>query len=389
MRRLSVTIGLLYESVKNHDIKLIAGEKGLSKAVKWVHMVENIEIATFLEGGEVTFSTGIGLSNEFELINLIEGIIKSKASGIVINIGPYIKKIDKKCIDYCNETNTPLFVVPWHVHMAEIMRVFCIKITENEKNSLEISTSIQNAIFYHEREDLYLSQLEIHGFKSENKYCIAVFDVNKFDMINDEKYIIRLNECIENYLSVYYKQAVCVRINNQLIFLFMNTTESKVLEILQKIVKHCESKHLIKSIFIGIGKETKSIRCIYKSYRQADSVVIINKKKYNNDICRYDDIGIYKLLFAIQDRNVIRSFIDETIGKVIEYDSYNNTDYFTVLRCYLSYNGSLQDTANELYIHRNTVNYKIKKSEEILNVDLSKLEIREMIDIAYKLHDIL
>ena len=118
MRRLSVTIGLLYESVKNHDIKLIAGEKGLSKAVKWVHMVENIEIATFLEGGEVTFSTGIGLSNEFELINLIEGIIKSKASGIVINIGPYIKKIDKKCIDYCNETNTPLFVVPWHVHMA-------------------------------------------------------------------------------------------------------------------------------------------------------------------------------------------------------------------------------------------------------------------------------
>ena len=193
MRRLSVTIGLLYESVKNHDIKLIAGEKGLSKAVKWVHMVENIEIATFLEGGEVTFSTGIGLSNEFELINLIEGIIKSKASGIVINIGPYIKKIGKKCIDYCNETNTPLFVVPWHVHMAEIMRVFCIKITENEKNSLEISTSIQNAIFYHEREDLYLSQLEIHGFKSENKYCIAVFDVNKFDMINDEKYIIRLN----------------------------------------------------------------------------------------------------------------------------------------------------------------------------------------------------
>ena len=139
---MSVTIGLLYESVKNHDIKLIAGEKGLSKAVKWVHMVENIEIATFLEGGEVTFLTGIGLSNEFELINLIEGIIKSKASGIVINIGPYIKKIDKKCIDYCNETNTPLFVVSWHVHMAEIMRVFCIKITENEKNSLEISTSI-------------------------------------------------------------------------------------------------------------------------------------------------------------------------------------------------------------------------------------------------------
>lgn len=382
-------MGMLYESVDNYDIKLIAGKEGLNRVVKWVHMVENIEIATFLGGGEITFLTGIGLSEESDLFNLIEGIIKSKASGIVVNIGPYIKDVNKRCIDYCNKTNTPLFIVPWHVHMAEIMRIFCIKITEDEKNALEISTSIQNAIFYPKREELYISQLEMHGFKSEYKYCVAIFDVNKFDISDDEKYITRLHQYIENYMAVYYKKGVCIIVNNQLIFLFTNTSCSKVSEILQKIIEYCKNKNLIKGISVGIGNEAKSIRCIYKSYKQAENVVVINRKKYKNDVCIYDDIGIYKLLFAIQDRTVIKNFIDETIGKIIEYDNYNNTDYFTVLRCYLSYNGSLQDTANELYIHRNTVNYKIKKIEEILSVDLSKLETREMIDIAYKLQDIL
>lgn len=384
-----VTMGELYESVENYEIKLIAGKEGLNKTVKWVHMVENIEIATFLEGGEVTFLTGIGLAKKEDLYNLIEGIIDSKASGIVVNIGPYIETVDKKCIDYCNKKNIPLFIVPWHVHMAGIMRGFCIKITESEKNEIEISTSIQNAIFYPKREDLYALQLEMYGFKSESKYCVAIFEINKFDISEDEKYITKLHQCIESYFLVYYVKGVCINIKNQLILLFSNATDEKVSDIVQKVIKYCENKGFKKELIIGIGKETKSIRCIYKSYRQADNVVTINSRKYNNIICKYEDIGIYKLLFAISDRNVVRNYIDETIGKIIEYDIYNETDYFTVLRCYLSYNGSLQDTANELYIHRNTVNYKIRKIEEILKVDLSRLEIREMIDIAYKLQDIL
>ena len=42
----------------------------------------------------------------------------------------------------------------------------------------------------------------------------------------------------------------------------------------------------------------------------------------------------------------------------------------------MKHNGSVQDTAEELFVHRNTVNYKIKKIEALLNVDITKLSVR-------------
>ena len=47
-----------------------------------------------------------------------------------------------------------------------------------------------------------------------------------------------------------------------------------------------------------------------------------------------------------------------------------------VLKKYLQNNGSVNDTANQMYVHRNTINYKLKKIEEILDVDLSSLDFR-------------
>lgn len=384
-----VTIGNLFDKVKKQEIKLIAGEKGLNNVVKWVHMVENVEISSFLSGGEVTFLTGIGLEKDQDLFELIQGIISYGASGIVVNIGPYIKGISNECIDYCNKKEIPLFAVPWHVHMAEIMRLFCFSLTEADKNNLEISTSIRNAIFFPERTDLYLAQLELHGIKNDLKYCAVVMCINKFDISEDEKYIEKLQQCIETYFLVSKYKGWCFNINNELVFLFNNINENKVNEVIEKIEKYCEDKGFEKQISIGIGNQTKSIRCISKSYKQAKDVVILNEKECIQNISEYRDIGIYKILFAIEDKNTIREYIDQTIGRIIEYDKYNDTDLTTVLRCYLNYNGSVQDTANELYIHRNTVNYKIRKIEEILEINLSALKDREMVDIAYKLQDII
>ena len=46
------------------------------------------------------------------------------------------------------------------------------------------------------------------------------------------------------------------------------------------------------------------------------------------------------------------------------------------MESYLRHSGSVKDTAEEMFIHRNTVNYKIKKIEELLQLDLSNLDNR-------------
>ncbi|MPM43640.1 Proline-responsive transcriptional activator PutR [bioreactor metagenome] len=87
---------------------------------------------------------------------------------------------------------------------------------------------------------------------------------------------------------------------------------------------------------------------------------------------RYSDTGIYKLLMAIDDKSNLRDYYNECLGALLEYDVKNGTDYISTLRCYLENESSIAEVAKLTYVHRNTVNYKIKKIKEILNCDLSQ-----------------
>lgn len=68
---MAVELQRLMEKVSHMDVNLIAGKGGIHNLVTWVHMVETTEASDFLEGGEIAFTTGLGLGNRTNLLDLI------------------------------------------------------------------------------------------------------------------------------------------------------------------------------------------------------------------------------------------------------------------------------------------------------------------------------
>ena len=68
--------------------------------------------------------------------------------------------------------------------------------------------------------------------------------------------------------------------------------------------------------------------------------------------------------------------------------SGKNTDYLDVLRRYLLTECSIQQTAEQMQVHRNTINYKLRQIREILQTDLNQ-EARVKIYLAYLIRDML
>ena len=56
---------------------------------------------------------------------------------------------------------------------------------------------------------------------------------------------------------------------------------------------------------------------------------------------------------------------------ILTYDKLNNTDYATTLKTYLSASLSPQLTSEILFIHKNTVIYRINKMKELFDLDFS------------------
>ena len=385
---MAVFLSDLYESVKNQDITLVAGESGMGNVVRWLHMVESNEISSFLDGQEIAFTTGVGLNGEEDLLELVKSNNEHKASGMVINIGPFIKEVPQAVIDYCNQEGFPLFAVPWQVHMAEIMRTICYMITESDKYNLELSSAVKNAIFFSAQEELYVPQLERNNFLRNWSYCVTVIDILEDGERVSEDRMQRYLKTMENYMIFSRKKTFVFELGGNIMVLFAGYNETTVKKAVTDMLKRCNFQK--EQCYIGIGRCTQNAQSINKSYRQACQVLKLQKNMHNDqDVVAYQELGVYKLLMDIENQDVINEYYAETIQRLVEYDKLNQTNYCDVLQCYLEHSGSVKETAEAMFVHRNTINYKINKIEEMLNCDLSELNTRLLYSIAFMLKKIM
>lgn len=79
---------LALDPVRHGAPRLVAGEVGLDRPVRWVHVAEVPDIATLLRGGELVLTTGIGLpADDAGLRAFIGALADVGVSGLVVELG--------------------------------------------------------------------------------------------------------------------------------------------------------------------------------------------------------------------------------------------------------------------------------------------------------------
>lgn len=84
----------------------------------------------------------------------------------------------------------------------------------------------------------------------------------------------------------------------------------------------------------------------------------------------------------------LRIFWRDALAPLEDYDQNSGTNYVGILREYLESNSSIQEVAFKKNVHRNTVNYQIKKIKEILNCEFDSEEKITLL-LAYYIKDLL
>jgi purine catabolism regulator len=68
--------------------------------------------------------------------------------------------------------------------------------------------------------------------------------------------------------------------------------------------------------------------------------------------------------------------ISEAYQSLLDSDKHEGTEYIATLRSFFAHNHSVTDTAKYLYIHRNTVNYRLNRIRERLKDDFNDPLVR-------------
>ncbi|MCK5763901.1 MAG: helix-turn-helix domain-containing protein, partial [Clostridiales bacterium] len=98
----------------------------------------------------------------------------------------------------------------------------------------------------------------------------------------------------------------------------------------------------------------------------------------------YDDLEIKTLLLNNSSED-LTNFVNKILGPLFDYNHSSRDELFKTLKTYISTNGNWTLTKNTLYIHGNTLTYRINRLQEILGFDLSDYNKRFKIQIALEI----
>jgi purine catabolism regulator len=130
----------------------------------------------------------------------------------------------------------------------------------------------------------------------------------------------------------------------------------------------------------GIGVPAGEISSWRGSFRQAGQALEMARRLDEDRPLYYPDLSIYRLLFQIEHNPELIAFQEETIGPLLAQE--NSQELLHTLEAYFEHHGNVSQTAEALYIHRNTLIYRMERIATILNRTLDDPENRLALQLA-------
>ena len=123
----------------------------------------------------------------------------------------------------------------------------------------------------------------------------------------------------------------------------------------------------------------------------------LREARYALQLCRSDgrlqaefaDLGTYQLLLSLQDPDALRTFADSVLTPLDQYDGLHGTELVSSLRAFLERNARWESAAKDLFVHRHTLRYRMRKVEELTGRTLSSARDRMEFFLALRARDLI
>ena len=123
---------------------------------------------------------------------------------------------------------------------------------------------------------------------------------------------------------------------------------------------------------MGIGTVVDSIKDLARSFKEAQIALEVGKVfDTEKTIVSYNNLGIARLIYQLPT-TLCEMFLKE-VFKRGSIESLDHETLFTIQR-FFENNLNISETARQLYVHRNTLVYRLERLEKIIGLDIRKFD---------------
>jgi len=123
----------------------------------------------------------------------------------------------------------------------------------------------------------------------------------------------------------------------------------------------------------------------------------MREARYALQVCRlegwqyagFEQLGTYRLLLSMTEPDALRAFADALLAPLDAYDAEHGGELLASLQAFLQHNARWETAASQLYVHRHTLRYRMRKVEELTGRDLTNSFDRMEFWLALRARDLL
>ncbi len=169
----------------------------------------------------------------------------------------------------------------------------------------------------------------------------------------------------------------------------LTESRSYLIHELQTICERIGAENAPYTVSMGISPavfDLGEFRLAYECARQGLEIGSRLHTKKTGRITHYEDLGLFRIVSIAESLTSLERFCYDAIGPLLMYDQENDTDLASTLRTFLEQNQNSTKTAKILYIHYNTLRYRLERIKAILGDILGNPRQRLEIELALQLY---
>ncbi len=200
--------------------------------------------------------------------------------------------------------------------------------------------------------------LHVFSFHPDDSFQLYLFRIPEREFSSTrqlQNFMNTLESHIPHSKSFYYQSRVCL--------LTADSDPDVNLAILNTMIRTTR-------ITCAVSPKFNHIRYCRQAL-ELTAEVFANWPSGNRHIQNTDHAILEVIVSHIQNTLPWETLMHPHLMTLYQYDIENGTEYLKTLICYLRNHCHIIHTANALYIHRNSVQYRIKKIEELLDIKIS------------------
>lgn len=157
--------------------------------------------------------------------------------------------------------------------------------------------------------------------------------------------------------------------------------DARELEKLARSIADTLSSEFYTKANVGIGTPVAGVKDLARSFKEAQIALEVGKV-FDTDkaIVSYNNLGIARLIYHLPT-TLCETFLNEVFKKKGSIESLDSETLFTIQK-FFENNLNVSETSRKLFVHRNTLVYRLEKIKKLTGLDLREFDHAIVLKIA-------